>query len=104
MSAGAKFYCPEHFKCQNTTCSKDLMNIGFVEEQSALYCEFCWGDHIAPLCGKCSKRVKNECLKAIGKDFHPECFCCKHCGKPFGKNVFFLEDGDAYCREGKFNL
>ncbi|CRK95060.1 CLUMA_CG008541, isoform C [Clunio marinus] len=38
-----------------------------------------------------------DCLNAIGKKFHPECFKCTYCGKLFGNSPFFLEDGAAYC-------
>ena len=42
-----------------------------------------------------------DCLNAIGKHFHPECFLCAYCGKLFGNNPFFLEDGLPYCEDGK---
>lgn len=41
-----------------------------------------------------------DCLNAIGKHFHPECFSCVYCGKLFGNNPFFLEDGLPYCEAG----
>ncbi|CAG0887796.1 unnamed protein product [Cyprideis torosa] len=44
-----------------------------------------------------------ECLKAIGRHFHPECFLCTQCKKPFGNSVFFLEDGMPFC-ETDWNL
>jgi len=41
--------------------------------------------------------VKGDCLNAVGKQFHPECFCCAYCGKVFGSGAFYLEDGLPYC-------
>ncbi|KAF3427769.1 hypothetical protein E2986_11123 [Frieseomelitta varia] len=38
-----------------------------------------------------------DCLNAIGKHFHPECFKCSYCGKLFGNSPFFLEEGLPYC-------
>jgi PDZ and LIM domain protein 5/6/7 len=40
---------------------------------------------------------QGDCLNAIGKKFHPECFKCTYCGKLFGNSPFFLEEGEAYC-------
>lgn len=42
-----------------------------------------------------------DCLNAVGKQYHPECFNCSHCGKLFGNSPFFLEDGLPYCENGK---
>lgn len=41
--------------------------------------------------------LQGDCLNAIGKHFHPECFTCSYCNKLFGNSPFFLEDGHAYC-------
>jgi hypothetical protein len=45
-----------------------------------------------------------DCLNAIGKHFHPECFLCAYCGKLFGNNPFFLEDGLPYCETGEYSV
>lgn len=101
VSAGAgKFYCPEHFKCGTPNCARALIDIGFVEERGQLFCEFCWESYLAPLCSKCNKRIKNECLHAIGQTFHSQCFNCSHCHACFGNNrTFYLEDGKPYCEK-----
>ena len=44
---------------------------------------------------------RQDCLKAIGKAYHPECFACAYCGGLFGNSAFFLEDGLPYCESGK---
>ncbi|CAL8138519.1 unnamed protein product [Orchesella dallaii] len=97
VTANSKFYCPDHFKCATPNCGRGLMDVGFVEEKEALHCEFCWESHLAPQCARCQKRIKCECLNAIGRSYHPECFQCRHCNKPFGNSPFFLEDGEPYC-------
>lgn len=105
MSAGGgKIYCPEHFKCNTPTCRRPLIDIGFVEERGGLYCEFCWESYLAPECTKCRRRIKNECLNAIGQHFHPSCFTCGACGTAFNNNPFYLEDGRPYCDKGKQNI
>ncbi|XP_073845524.1 Z band alternatively spliced PDZ-motif protein 52 isoform X22 [Musca autumnalis] len=97
ITALGKIWCPEHFHCVNGNCRRPLQDIGFVEEKGDLYCEYCFEKYLAPTCSKCAGKIKGDCLNAIGKHFHPECFSCGHCGKLFGNTPFFLEDGMPYC-------
>ncbi|XP_015835999.1 PDZ and LIM domain protein Zasp isoform X1 [Tribolium castaneum] len=97
ITALGKIWCPEHFICATPSCRRPLQDLGFVEEQGQLYCEYCFEQYLAPPCAKCSSKIKGDCLKAIGKNFHPECFNCVYCGKLFGNSPFFLEDGNPYC-------
>ncbi|KAK9721662.1 PDZ domain [Popillia japonica] len=100
ITALGKIWCPEHFICNTPSCRRPLQDLGFVEEQGQLYCEYCFEQYIAPPCAKCGSKIKGDCLKAIGKNFHPECFSCSYCGKLFGNSPFFLEDGLPYCDNG----
>ncbi|XP_075233586.1 Z band alternatively spliced PDZ-motif protein 52 isoform X9 [Lycorma delicatula] len=97
ITALGKIWCPEHFMCANEQCRRPLQDIGFVEESTGLYCEYCFEQYLAPNCNKCGNKIKGDCLNAIGKHFHPECFCCAYCGKLFGNSPFFLEDALPYC-------
>ncbi|KAG8243273.1 LIM domain-binding protein 3, variant 2 [Homalodisca vitripennis] len=97
ITALGKIWCPEHFVCVNAQCRRPLQDIGFVEDDQGLYCEFCFEQYLAPTCSKCNAKVKGDCLNAIGKHFHPECFTCAYCGKLFGNSPFFLEDALPYC-------
>uniref|UniRef100_A0A146LR80 PDZ and LIM domain protein Zasp n=1 Tax=Lygus hesperus TaxID=30085 RepID=A0A146LR80_LYGHE len=97
ITALGKIWCPEHFICVNPKCKRPLQDIGFVEEDDGLYCEYCFEQYLAPACDKCRSKIKGDCLNAIGKHFHPECFKCSYCEKLFGNNPFFLEDGLPYC-------
>ncbi|XP_044726703.1 PDZ and LIM domain protein Zasp-like [Chrysoperla carnea] len=97
ITALGKIWCPEHFICATPSCRRPLQDLGFVEERGQLYCEYCFEQYLAPTCDQCHSKVKGDCLKAIGKHFHPDCFKCGYCGKMFGNNPFFLEDGLPYC-------
>ncbi|XP_050309317.1 PDZ and LIM domain protein Zasp isoform X4 [Anthonomus grandis grandis] len=97
ITALGKIWCPNHFICATPSCKRPLQDLGFVEERGQLYCEYCFEQYLAPPCSKCNGKIKGDCLKAIGKNFHPECFNCVYCGKLFGNNPFFLEDGNPYC-------
>ncbi|XP_055690935.1 PDZ and LIM domain protein Zasp isoform X5 [Lutzomyia longipalpis] len=97
ITALGRIWCPDHFICVNGECRRPLADIGFVEEKGNLYCEYCFEKYIAPSCSKCGAKIKGDCLNAIGKHFHPECFTCAYCGKLFGNSPFFLEEGNPYC-------
>ncbi|XP_024222411.1 PDZ and LIM domain protein Zasp isoform X6 [Bombus impatiens] len=97
ITALGQIWCPDHFVCVNTQCRRPLQDIGFVEEKGQLYCEYCFERFIAPSCNRCNNKIKGDCLNAIGKHFHPECFKCSYCGKLFGNSQFFLEEGLPYC-------
>ncbi|XP_032671174.1 PDZ and LIM domain protein Zasp isoform X8 [Odontomachus brunneus] len=97
ITALGQIWCPDHFVCVNSQCRRPLQDIGFVEEKGQLYCEYCFEKFIAPTCNKCNNKIKGDCLNAIGKHFHPECFNCAYCGKLFGNTPFFLEEGLPYC-------
>ncbi|CAG2166366.1 unnamed protein product [Oppiella nova] len=94
-----KTWCPQHFTCANHQCSRPLEDIGFVEEQGKLYCETCYEAYLAPICAKCHHRIKGDCLTALEKQWHPECFNCGYCRQPFGNSTFYLEDGVPYCEK-----
>ncbi|XP_022648795.1 PDZ and LIM domain protein Zasp-like isoform X2 [Varroa destructor] len=99
VSAIGKSWCPAHFMCANATCRRDLMDCGFVEERNQLYCETCFENYMAPSCSKCHQRIKGDCLKAMDRPWHPTCFTCSYCRRPFGNNSFYLEDGKPYCEK-----
>uniref|UniRef100_F1KTY4 PDZ and LIM domain protein Zasp n=2 Tax=Ascaris TaxID=6251 RepID=F1KTY4_ASCSU len=90
-------WCPEHFVCANKACNRRLLDIGFVEDKGQKYCEQCFENLIAPHCAKCSRPITADCLNALQKQWHPQCFVCAHCHKPFGNSAFFLEQGLPYC-------
>ncbi|KAG1669428.1 PDZ and LIM domain protein Zasp [Nymphon striatum] len=97
VTAMGKTWCPEHFCCSNAGCRRPLQDIGFVEDKGQMYCENCFEQHLAPVCNKCHTKIKGNCLNALDKSWHPDCFICIHCKKPFGSSSFYMEDGNPYC-------
>lgn len=93
-------WCPEHFTCANPACNRRLLDTGFVEEKGKKYCEKCFETLIAPICNKCGIPITADCLTALQKQWHPECFVCHHCSQPFGNAAFYLENGRPYCEQG----
>ncbi|KAE9556554.1 hypothetical protein FO519_000248 [Halicephalobus sp. NKZ332] len=92
-------WCPEHFTCANPACNRRLLDTGFVEEKGKKYCEKCFETLIAPICSKCAMPITADCLTALQKQWHPECFVCHHCSHPFGNSAFYLENGKPYCEQ-----
>ncbi|CAJ0918142.1 unnamed protein product, partial [Mesorhabditis belari] len=90
-------WCPEHFICANASCGRRLLECGFVEENGQKFCENCFENNIAPRCAKCARPIVSDCLNALQKKWHPQCFTCAHCSKPFGNSAFYLEQGLPYC-------
>lgn len=58
IAALNKTWCPDHFTCSYSHCRRSLQDIGFVEEQGQLYCEYCYEAYLAPICSKCNIRIK----------------------------------------------
>jgi len=92
-----KTFSPDSFICASPGCRCSLQEVGFVEEEGQLFCEVCYEKDFAPKCAKCNCAIKNDCVNAMGKTWHPECFCCFHCKQPIGTGGFHIEDGNQYC-------
>lgn len=58
VTALGKIWCPEHFVCSRVNCGRSLLEIGFVEEPSGFYCEYCFEQYLAPTCAQCSNKIK----------------------------------------------
>lgn len=98
--AGKTTWCKtcsqSNFNC--SSCRRSLLDIGFIEDNAhKYYCESCFEVYYAPICSKCNIRIKGDCLNALGKQWHPSCFVCGHCRRPFGNSSFYLEDNLPYC-------
>jgi hypothetical protein len=45
-------------------------------------CDDCYADLNSQRCAGCGKLIMDACLKAMGKQWHPQCFVCANCKKP----------------------
>ncbi|XP_027893355.1 zyxin-like [Xiphophorus couchianus] len=52
------------------------------------------------ICGKCGKDLSSTqpALKAMGKAFHPSCFCCMSCHRPLQGMQFYDKEGSPECK------
>lgn len=84
-TSGAAFH-PECFTC--VVCNKSMVHEQFItDEQQRIYCQDDYARQKAYRCVTCKKPIvpgdgqtTAPRLRALGKDFHPECFKCEDCG------------------------
>lgn len=52
-----------------------------------------------PPCAACGRPISGTYTKAQGRDFHPQCFCCRSCRRPLlpGASQFREHGGVPYC-------
>ena len=65
------------------------------------YCEEHYLTQFAPKCASCDAPLNGPSLKALGKEWHPDCFVCTHCHKPFPDDAPCLaHENKPYCEVG----
>ncbi|KAL0092974.1 hypothetical protein J3Q64DRAFT_1633600 [Phycomyces blakesleeanus] len=48
-------------------------------------------------CAGCEKPMGGMTINAAGKQWHPDCFVCKHCNQDLEHVAFYEKDGQPYC-------
>ncbi|XP_030288186.1 leupaxin [Sparus aurata] len=86
---------PEHFFC--THCGGRFGPEGFLEKEGKPYCCKDFYHLFAPKCSGCGESVKENYLTAANGTWHPECFVCSDCMKPFTDGCFMEMDGRPLC-------
>lgn len=71
----------EHFACLQ--CRKQLNSQTFFDKDGMPYCEKCYHDMFAPKCAYCDGPIRERCVNALNKTWHPDHFFCSQCGKHF---------------------
>ncbi|XP_026201866.1 leupaxin isoform X1 [Anabas testudineus] len=86
---------PEHFFC--THCGGLFGPEGFLEKDGKPYCCKDFYHLFAPKCSGCGESVRENYLTAANGTWHPECFVCADCLKPFTDGCFMELDGRPLC-------
>jgi len=55
------------------------------------------GDASGPSCAGCGRPIGGHILTALEKAWHPECFVCSQCAKPFSSPSFVVRQGKPWC-------
>ncbi|KFD66085.1 hypothetical protein M514_00767 [Trichuris suis] len=95
-----KMWHPEHFRCAH--CGEELGHRNFYERSGCAYCENDYHNLFSPRCAYCNGPIKDRCITALERTWHPEHFFCAKCGKEFGEEGFHEKDGRPFCRKDYF--
>lgn len=88
---------PDHFFC--THCGGLFGPDGFLEKDGKPYCCKDFYHLFAPKCSGCGESVRENYLTAANGTWHPECFVCADCLKPFTDGCFMELDGRPLCSQ-----
>uniref|UniRef100_V9KMA6 Actin-binding LIM protein 1 n=1 Tax=Callorhinchus milii TaxID=7868 RepID=V9KMA6_CALMI len=81
-----------HLKCFTCkVCGCDLAKGGFFMKNSDYLCTLDYQRLYGTRCQGCGEFVEGEVVTALGKTYHPQCFVCSICKRPFpaGDRVTF---------------
>ncbi|KAF8538621.1 hypothetical protein BDD12DRAFT_841680 [Trichophaea hybrida] len=83
-----------HFYCAECGDPFDQSS-KFVEKDGYAWCVGCYTKRYSGRCKKCKKPVTETVVKALGGEWHEECFCCTECGCTFDDGRFFVRGTDG---------
>ncbi|XP_030330455.1 transforming growth factor beta-1-induced transcript 1 protein-like isoform X3 [Strigops habroptila] len=95
LLALGRWWHPRHFRC--AACGQTLAGSGFFERDGAPYCPEDYGRLFAPACAGCARPILHQMVTALDKTWHPEHFCCTHCGGVLGEQGFVAREQRPYC-------
>ncbi|THX13212.1 hypothetical protein D6D13_03805 [Aureobasidium pullulans] len=86
VACGAEWHVG-HFFCAQCGDPFDSTT-PFVEKEGYAWCVGCHTNRYSAKCRKCKRPVTEIVVKALGADWHADCFCCTECGDGFddGRN------------------
>ncbi|KAF2145668.1 uncharacterized protein K452DRAFT_264893 [Aplosporella prunicola CBS 121167] len=88
VACGAEWHVG-HFFCAECGDPFDS-STPFVEKDGYAWCVNCHTNRYSTKCKKCRKPVTETVLKALGQEWHPNCFVCMECSGPFEDGRYFL--------------
>ncbi|KAF2472003.1 uncharacterized protein BDR25DRAFT_259319 [Lindgomyces ingoldianus] len=92
VACGAEWHVG-HFFCAQCGDPFDS-SMPFVEKDGYAWCVDCHTNRYSTKCKKCRKPVTDTVIKALGAEWHMNCFCCVECSGPFEDGRYFLR-GDS---------
>ncbi|XP_041845477.1 actin-binding LIM protein 3 isoform X4 [Melanotaenia boesemani] len=90
-----------HVKCFTcTVCNCDLAHSGFFQKKGEYICTSDYQRLYGTRCDRCNSFITGEVVSALGRTYHPKCFVCSVCSKPFpiGDKVTF-SGKDCVCQQ-----
>uniref|UniRef100_A0A8B9GKV7 Filamin binding LIM protein 1 n=1 Tax=Amazona collaria TaxID=241587 RepID=A0A8B9GKV7_9PSIT len=95
VEAMGKQYHAECFTCR--MCPRLLAGQRYYQKDGRPMCDACYQATLEK-CAKCQGLITERIVRALGKGFHPDCFCCAACGRAIGAESFAVDEQDeVYC-------
>lgn len=88
VACGAEWHAG-HFFCAQCGDPFDS-TMPFVEKDGYAWCVGCHTNRYSSKCRKCKKPVTDVVVKALGSDWHSNCFVCMECNGEFTDGRYFL--------------
>ncbi|XP_055836678.1 leupaxin isoform X2 [Episyrphus balteatus] len=95
VTALDKTWHTEHFFCAQ--CGQQFGEDGFHERDGKPYCRTDYYEMFAPKCNGCNRAIMENYISALNSQWHPDCFVCRDCRRPFQGGSFFDHEGLPYC-------
>ncbi|GAB7348604.1 hypothetical protein MBLNU459_g6986t2 [Dothideomycetes sp. NU459] len=92
VACGAEWHAG-HFFCAQCGDPFDSRT-PFVEKDGYAWCVGCHTNRYSAKCRKCKRPVTDVVVKALGSEWHADCFCCMECGGQFDDGRYFLRGSD----------
>ncbi|XP_069754920.1 actin-binding LIM protein 3 isoform X1 [Narcine bancroftii] len=95
-----------HVKCFTCQfCGSDLTQANFFYKNGEYICTLDYQRLYGTRCDSCKEFIGGEVISALGRTFHPKCFVCTVCRKPFpvGDRVTFSGE-DCVCQQCSHTL
>uniref|UniRef100_H3DI47 Actin binding LIM protein family, member 3 n=2 Tax=Tetraodon nigroviridis TaxID=99883 RepID=H3DI47_TETNG len=95
-----------HVKCFTcAVCNCDLARSGFFQKKGEYICTADYQRLYGTRCDRCDSFITGEVVSALGRTYHPKCFVCSVCSKPFpiGDRVTF-SGKDCMCQQCSHTL
>ncbi|XP_051869499.1 actin-binding LIM protein 3 isoform X5 [Pristis pectinata] len=95
-----------HVKCFTCQfCGSDLAQANFFYKNGEYICTLDYQRLYGTRCDSCKEFIGGEVISALGRTFHPKCFVCTACRKPFpvGDRVTF-SGKDCVCQQCSHTL
>lgn len=102
MQALGGTYHPNCFVCGN--CGESLGSGSFFQTDGRPTCSRCYQAQFCARCAHCSQAIQGQCISALNKQWHVNCFICAQCLKPFGTAPYFEREGNPFCESCLYGI
>ncbi|EDV28879.1 LIM and senescent cell antigen-like-containing domain protein 1 [Trichoplax sp. H2] len=97
FTSSGKVYHEQCFIC--CQCLQPFPDGIFFEHEGRKYCDYDFRILFAPVCGDCGEFISGRVIKALSRNWHPQCFRCEICKTSLADSGFVKSGNRALCRK-----